>query len=155
MALARRRSPEARTGSIYKRWRGSERNHEPVDAELDDIHDIYWAEEACSVDALRGPRVRVCVVDRRGVGSRHTGRMSHRFHGHEWGGQALRIARLCAAWSPKLVGVYVHGSAALGGFGPASDLDVLVVTDGGSNWPALGAQLLAECGGPRTLGSPW
>ncbi len=96
-------------------------------------------------------RVRVCVVDRREDGSRHTGRVSHRFHGHEWGGQALRIARLCAAWSPKLVGVYVHGSAALGGFGPASDLDVLVVTDGGSNWPALGAQLLAECGGPRTL----
>ena len=45
----------------------------------------------------------------------------------------------------------MHGSAALGGFVPASDLDVLVVTDGGFSWPALGAQLLAECGGPRTL----
>ena len=101
--------------------------------------------------ALRGPSRESVLGRQKGSRFRHTGRMSHRFHGHEWGGQALRIARLCAAWTPTPVGVYVHGSAALGGFGPASDLDVLVVTDGGSNWPALGAQLLAECGGPRTL----
>jgi aminoglycoside adenylyltransferase-like protein/nucleotidyltransferase-like protein len=50
-----------------------------------------------------------------------------------------------------VVGVYVHGSAALGGFGPASDLDVLVVADGEADWPGLGTQLLADCGGPRPL----
>jgi hypothetical protein len=49
------------------------------------------------------------------------------------------------------VGVYVHGSAALGGFGPASDLDVLVVTEGEADWAGLGSRMLAECGGPRPL----
>src|SRR5919202_1336179 len=43
---------------------------------------------------------------------------------HEWTEQAERVAELCERWLPRLVGVYVHGSAALGGFGPASDLDV-------------------------------
>ena len=52
---------------------------------------------------------------------------------------------------PRLIGVYVHGSAALGGFGPGSDLDILVVSDGEAVGPALGAELLAACGQPRAL----
>jgi hypothetical protein len=59
--------------------------------------------------------------------------------------------KICAAQIPGLVGVYAHGSAALGGFGPASDLDVLVVADGDADWPALGAKLLADCRHPRAL----
>jgi hypothetical protein len=69
----------------------------------------------------------------------------------EWAAQAERIAGVCDARLSGMVGVYVHGSAALGGFGPSSDLDVLVVVNGGVDWPGLGAQLLAECGGPHAL----
>ena len=69
----------------------------------------------------------------------------------EWAPQAESIARVCGTWITDLVGVYVHGSAALGGFGPASDLDVLVVTDGDADWPGLGAQLLVDGGHPRPL----
>lgn len=58
---------------------------------------------------------------------------------------------MCTEVLPGLVGVYVHGSAALGGFGPASDLDVLVVAEGDADWSALGSRILAECGGPRPL----
>jgi hypothetical protein len=68
-----------------------------------------------------------------------------------WSAQADRVAGACTALVPGLVGVYVHGSAALGGFGPASDLDVLVVAGGDAEWPALAAQLLMDCGHPRTL----
>lgn len=43
-----------------------------------------------------------------------------------------------------LVGVYVHGSAALGGWTPASDFDVLVTTDAAAvDWQAVGQALLA------------
>ena len=69
----------------------------------------------------------------------------------EWRGQAERVAAACTALVPGLLGVYVHGSAALGGFGPASDLDVLVVTDGDADWRALGARLLEDCGHPQAL----
>jgi hypothetical protein len=72
-------------------------------------------------------------------------------HRRDWGEQAERVATTCAARIPGLVGVYVHGSAALGGFGPASDLDVLVVAEGEIDWATLGAQLLADCGEPRAL----
>jgi len=69
----------------------------------------------------------------------------------EWHAQAEGIAGVCGSVLPGLVGVYVHGSAALGGFGPASDLDVLVVAEGDADWAALGARLLADCGGPLAL----
>lgn len=69
----------------------------------------------------------------------------------EWTAQAARIAEVCGTRLSHLVGVYVHGSAALGGFGPSSDLDALVVVDGDADWPGLGAQLLADCGAPRAL----
>ena len=69
----------------------------------------------------------------------------------EWAAQAESIARVCGTWITDLVGVYVHGSAALGGFGPGSDLDVLVVADGDADWPGLGAQLLVDGGHPRPL----
>lgn len=65
--------------------------------------------------------------------------------------QAQCVAGVCSALVPGLVGVYVHGSAALGGFGPASDLDVLVVSEGDADWPTLGSRLLEECGKPRPL----
>lgn len=68
-----------------------------------------------------------------------------------WAAQAERIAAVCGTHLVHLVGVYVHGSAALGGYGPSSDLDVLVVADGDADWPGLGTQLLADCGGPRAL----
>ncbi len=45
-------------------------------------------------------------------------------------GDALGV-RLAGVVGPALVGVYLHGSAALGGFQPgASDLDILVVVNG-------------------------
>lgn len=63
--------------------------------------------------------------------------------GGAWERQARRIADVCIAHLPVLTGVYVHGSAALGGFTHDSDLDVLVVGDGVANWPALGSTLLS------------
>lgn len=72
-------------------------------------------------------------------------------HRHEWGMQADCVAMICLARIPALVGVYVHGSAALGGFGPASDLDVLVIADSDADWRALGAQLLTDCRDDRAL----
>jgi streptomycin 3"-adenylyltransferase len=62
----------------------------------------------------------------------------------EWTTQADSVARICLARIPSLVGVYVHGSAALGGFGPASDLDVLVIADSDADWPDVGAHLLTD-----------
>lgn len=85
-----------------------------------------------------------------------------------WGAQAERVARACTeVLGPDLVGVYVHGSAALGGFGPASDLDVLVVARGERDLRHLGERLLAipakwplelsvvEAGAARTPQRPW
>ena len=68
-----------------------------------------------------------------------------------WREQADRVARVCVDLVPDLVGVYVHGSAALGGFGPGSGLDVLVVVDGEAGWRSLGHQLLTQGSRPRTL----
>lgn len=61
------------------------------------------------------------------------------------------MAGACTALVPELVGVYVHGSAALGGFGPGSDLDVLVVAASDAEWTRLAGRLLADCGQPRPL----
>lgn len=61
----------------------------------------------------------------------------------EWEGQAHRVAEVCAARLSSLAGVYVHGSAALGGFTRASDLDVLVVGEHVADWAALGRALLS------------
>jgi len=62
---------------------------------------------------------------------------------HEWAEQARRVAEVCAADLPLLAGVYVHGSAALGGFTAASDLDILVIGDGSDDPERLGRRLLA------------
>jgi streptomycin 3"-adenylyltransferase len=63
--------------------------------------------------------------------------------GDAWERQARRIVDVCTAHLPVLTGVYVHGSAALGGFTDASDLDVLVVGDSAANWAELGRTLLS------------
>lgn len=62
-----------------------------------------------------------------------------------WREQAEAVAEVLVRLVPDLVGVYVHGSAALGGFGPASDLDVLALVAGESatDWTAVGTALLA------------
>lgn len=44
-----------------------------------------------------------------------------------WAGDAALVARVLREELPTLAGAYLHGSAALGGFTPASDLDVLVI----------------------------
>lgn len=59
-----------------------------------------------------------------------------------WLPQARAVAELCLATELDVRGAYVHGSAALGGFTPASDLDLLVVADGDTEWARLGAKLL-------------
>lgn len=64
--------------------------------------------------------------------------------GDAWERQGRRIADVCAAQIPVLTGVYVHGSAALGGFTHASDLDVLVVGEGAADWSDLGRTLLSS-----------
>ena len=63
--------------------------------------------------------------------------------GGAWERQGRRIADVCAAQLPVLTGVYVHGSAAQGGFTHASDLDVLMVGEGATNWPDFGRLLLS------------
>lgn len=64
---------------------------------------------------------------------------------------------LRAALGPQLLGAYRHGSAALGGLRPHSDIDVLVVTDGHLETDqrrALVDGLLAVSGDPRVSGAP-
>lgn len=46
-----------------------------------------------------------------------------------WRAQLDALRDLLSIRVPRLVGIYLHGSAALGGFGPTSDLDVLVVVE--------------------------
>ena len=61
-----------------------------------------------------------------------------------WQRQAeLAASTLWRLLDESLVGVYVHGSAALGGWTPTSDLDVLVVTDAAAeDWRVIGQALL-------------
>ncbi len=69
-----------------------------------------------------------------------------------WREQAEAVADVLERLLPDLVGVDMRGSAALGGFGPASDLDVLALVEGTSatDWAAVGSELLAT-GGERPL----
>ncbi len=59
-----------------------------------------------------------------------------------WMAQARAVSAQCVEAGPGLLGVYVHGSAALGGFTPASDLDMLVVSDADTDWAGFGRDLL-------------
>lgn len=54
---------------------------------------------------------------------------------------------------PDVVGIYVHGSAASGGFVAASDLDVLVIVEDGIevDWAPIGARLLERVAGERAV----
>lgn len=64
--------------------------------------------------------------------------------GTRWQPQASRVAAvLNRAVAGGVTGVYVHGSAALGGWNAASDLDILVTsTRADADWLAIGEQLL-------------
>ena len=64
-----------------------------------------------------------------------------------WSEDASRIEVVCRRMLPGLVGVYLHGSAALGGFTSASDLDVLVIADGPIPIAAVGKSLLGAVAG--------
>lgn len=68
-----------------------------------------------------------------------------------WREQAQVVTALCRRHLPGLVGVYVHGSAALGGMSSVSGLDVLVITKSDEGASALGASLLLTAGEPREL----
>lgn len=70
-----------------------------------------------------------------------------------WRAQMDALRDLLSARVPTLVGIYLHGSAALGGFGPASDLDVLVVVedDPGPDWDLIAREILALSEGERAL----
>lgn len=70
-----------------------------------------------------------------------------------WQQQAGVLTDALVASVPGLLGVYLHGSAALGGFGSASDLDVLVVADNdpGRDWHAVGETLLHAAGHVRPV----
>ncbi|RNI20454.1 nucleotidyltransferase domain-containing protein [Flexivirga caeni] len=65
-----------------------------------------------------------------------------------WSEQAVRVADACVANVHDLVGVYLHGSAALGGFTRSSDLDILVVADGSVTGVA---PVLLACATPSAL----
>ena len=62
-----------------------------------------------------------------------------------WQPQASLVAAfLDAALGDELSGVFIHGSAALGGWTAASDLDILVTcTRADADWAAIGEQLLS------------
>lgn len=64
-----------------------------------------------------------------------------------WSEDASRIEATCRRMLPGLVGVYLPGSAALGGFTAASDLDVLVIADGPVPIAAVGQSLLGAVAG--------
>lgn len=57
----------------------------------------------------------------------------------------LVVSTLKTMLGQSLVGIYVHGSAALGGWTSCSDLDLLVTTDAtDENWESIGTSLLAD-----------
>jgi streptomycin 3"-adenylyltransferase len=65
---------------------------------------------------------------------------------------AVRLAAVVRRRRPDLIGVYLHGSAALGGFGPGSDVDVLIVVERGdpASQRSLGEAIAAVAGCPGT-----
>lgn len=69
----------------------------------------------------------------------------------DWHEQADAVTACCRQFLPDLVGVYVHGSAALGGMNQASDLDMLVITRSEQGAAELGRSLLSSGGRPRAL----
>lgn len=69
----------------------------------------------------------------------------------DWYAQGRAAAASCQRFLPGLVGVYVHGSAALGGMSKWSDLDILVITESGEGAALLGKSLLFDSGEPRPL----
>lgn len=68
-----------------------------------------------------------------------------------WISLADRVGAECRRLLAHPVGVYVHGSAALGGLTSASDLDVLVVTSTPEGVPEAAGALLDLAHGERTL----
>lgn len=69
----------------------------------------------------------------------------------DWRVQGSAVAAACRQWLPGLIGVYVHGSAALGGMTDRSDLDVLVISESAAGVDDLARSLLAEVTSPRPL----
>lgn len=71
-----------------------------------------------------------------------------------WQHQGERVVSvLRSLLGEAVVGIYVHGSAALGGWTPASDLDVLVTTDvDDADWHALGQGVLAALAPTPVIG---
>lgn len=70
-----------------------------------------------------------------------------------WREQADALCELLVARLPTLVGVYLHGSAVLGGFTEASDLDMLVVAEDepGPDVAPLAEEILRISDGRRPL----
>ncbi len=68
-----------------------------------------------------------------------------------WRDQGAAVVTTCRRLLPGLIGVYVHGSAALGGVTNSSDLDVLVITETDEGVLGLGPALLADAASPRPL----
>ncbi len=66
-------------------------------------------------------------------------------HGR-WRRLAEEVGATCQRALPDLRGVYVHGSAALGGFATGSDLDMLVVSSSPAGTSRLAAELLTFAG---------
>jgi predicted nucleotidyltransferase len=64
----------------------------------------------------------------------------------EWKPQAAQVtATLRHLLGEAVSGVYVHGSAALGGWTPTSDLDMLITSAADDrDWPTIGHQLLSH-----------
>lgn len=59
----------------------------------------------------------------------------------QWEPLAEQVSDICVAHLPTLVGAYVHGSAVLGGFTRASDLDILVIVTDGTGLEDFGTAL--------------
>lgn len=69
----------------------------------------------------------------------------------EWRPLAEQVSVTCQQVLPGVIGVYVHGSAAMGGMTDRSDLDVLVVTADAAGVDQLGGALLALTNQGRPL----
>ncbi|WP_446665813.1 aminoglycoside adenylyltransferase domain-containing protein [Flexivirga sp. B27] len=69
----------------------------------------------------------------------------------DWHAQGDAVVAACRHHLSDLVGIYVHGSATLGGMTPRSDLDILVVAEPAVGVSALGQALLGAASHPRAL----